>query len=138
MDVQLNLRVAGHLGKALAKLVRHRTTATDHDARTGGVKIDAKTLVRTLHLDTGDRRVGHLRVEVIADLPILDHIVDVLLAASEPARLPIRGDSQPEAVGIYFLPHQFSSFFAELGVGENPARSASSSVANHTSAIVRP
>ena len=78
---------------------------------TGGVHVDAQAVTGALDLDAADRRVRELVHEVVADLPVLDDVVDVLLTGGEPAGLPLGGDTEAEAVGIDLLTHQ-SSFFS--------------------------
>ena len=76
--------------------------ATDHDARTGGVNVDADLVAGALDLDTADSsrlELGHQRT---TDLPVLGEVV-LVLALAEPAALPVGGDTQPEAVRIDLL-----------------------------------
>ena len=57
LDVQLDLGVAGHLGEVGAELVGLGAPATDDDARTCGVHVDAQAITGALDLDAADRRV---------------------------------------------------------------------------------
>ena len=54
-DVELHLRVAGDLGEQGAQLVGLGATATDDDARAGGVDVDADLVAGALDLDAADR-----------------------------------------------------------------------------------
>ena len=54
-------------------------TATDDDARTGGVHVDAQAIAGALDLDAADGGVGKLGHQVVADLPVLDDVVGVVL-----------------------------------------------------------
>ena len=63
-DVQLHLGVAGDLGEQRAQLVGLGATATDDDARTGGVDVDADLVPCALDLDAADR--GPLQRRIIA------------------------------------------------------------------------
>ena len=80
LDVELDLGVAGDLGEPGAEAIGLGATATDDDARTGGVHVDAEAVTGALDLDAADRGVRQLGHEVVADLPVLDDVVDVLLA----------------------------------------------------------
>ena len=53
-DVELDPRIAGDLGDHLAKFVSLSTFTTNHDARTGGVNIDAELVTGALDLDAAD------------------------------------------------------------------------------------
>src|SRR4029079_16737507 len=94
-----------------AQLIGLGAPTADDDARTSGVDVDAQAIARPLHLDAADRRIRELVHQVVADLPVLDEVVDVLLTSGEPAGLPVGGDTEAEAVGIDLLTHQ-SSFFS--------------------------
>src|SRR5690606_3558655 len=92
---------------------------------------DAEAVAGALDLDAADRGVRQLRLEVVADLPVLDDVVRVLLAVSEPARLPVGRDAEPEPVGIDLLSHQAlpsSSRCADASASP-PALSTASSAA---------
>ena len=82
LDVELHLGVAGDLGEAGTEAVGLGTTATDDDARTGGVHVDPEAVTGALDLDAADRGVRQLGHEEVADLPVLDDVVDVLLAVA--------------------------------------------------------
>ena len=57
LDVELHLVVAGDLGEPGAQPVGLGATATDDDARTGGVDVDAQAVTGALDLDAADRGV---------------------------------------------------------------------------------
>ena len=71
----------------------------------GGVDVDAQAVAGALDLDAADGRVRQLGHEVVADLPVLDDVVAVLVAVGEPARLPVGGDAEAEPVGVDLLAH---------------------------------
>ena len=75
LDVELHLVVAGDLGEPGAQAVGLGATATDDDARAGGVHVDPQPVTGALDLDAADRGVRQLRHEVVADLPVLDDVV---------------------------------------------------------------
>ena len=84
LDVELDLVVAGDLGEAAAEAVGLGATAADDDAGAGGVDVDPQAVAGALDLDPADRGVRQLGHEVVADLPVLDDVVAVLLVG-EPA-----------------------------------------------------
>ncbi len=53
LDVELDLGVAGDLGEPGAEAVGLGATATDDDARAGGVDVDAEAVTGALDLDRG-------------------------------------------------------------------------------------
>src|SRR5438045_105245 len=87
-----------------ARTVGSSARPADDDARAGGVHVDAQAVTRALDLDTAHGSTLELAHEVVADLPVLDQVVGVL-AVGEPARLPVGGDTETEAVGIDLLAH---------------------------------
>ena len=106
-------------------------TAADHDARTGGVDVDANAVTRALDLDARNAGAVEARLEQLADLDVLGDVVAVTLAGlgavGEPTRHVVGGDSQTEAVGVYLLSHYFfPAFLAAL------TTSASAGVASTT------
>ena len=107
-DVELDLVVAGDLGEPGAELVGLGAPTTDHDARAGGVDVDAELVTGALDLDAADRRIGQQTHDVVADLPVLGEVL-LVVAIAEPAALPLGGDTEAEAVGVDFLAHQASS-----------------------------
>ena len=105
LDVELHLGVARDLGEPGAEAVGLAATAADHDAGTCGVHVDAELVARALDLDAADGGMGEVTHHVVADLPVLDHELAVLVAVGEPARLPLGGDAQAEPVRIDLLTH---------------------------------
>jgi hypothetical protein len=73
------------------------------------VHVDPQSVAGALDLDAADGRVRELRHQVVADLPVLDDVVAVLVAVGEPAGLPVGRDAEPEAVRVDLLAHQFTS-----------------------------
>ncbi len=106
LDVEVDLRVAGDLEQAGPEPVGLGAAAADHDARPRRVHVHPEAVTRPLDLDAAHRRVWELASQVVADLPILDQGVLVLLLVGEPARLPVGGDPETESVGIDLLAHQ--------------------------------
>jgi hypothetical protein len=84
LDVEVDLRVAGDLEQTLAQAVGLGAPATDDDARARGVDVDAQAVTRALDLDPADGRAHELLLQVVADLPVLDEAVAVLLVLGEP------------------------------------------------------
>src|SRR5205823_3817329 len=78
------------------------------------------------------RRRLELPHQVPADLPVLREVV-LVLALAEPARLPVGGDAQPEAVRIDLLTHQPSSFSSSA-----PASSTGSTASTPSSSASTP
>ncbi len=77
-DVELDLLVAGDLGDHLAQLVGLCTTTTDHDARTGGVDVDAELVAGALDLDAADRGGFEQFHDRVTDLPVLGEVLLVV------------------------------------------------------------
>ena len=111
LDVELHLVVAGDGGEPGAEAVGLGAAAADDDAGAGGVHVDPEAVTGALDLHAADGGVGQLRHEEVADLPVLDDEVAVLLAIGEPARLPLGGDPEPEPIGVDLLTHHFCSSF---------------------------
>src|SRR5205823_2458115 len=82
---------------------------TDHDARARGVHVDAQAITRALDLDPAHRGALELTLEVVADLPVLDEALAVLLVLGEPPRLPVGGDAEAEPVRVDLLSHYCSA-----------------------------
>ena len=106
LDVELDLRVAADLAQSFAQALGLRAAATDHDARTRGVHVDAQAVTRALDLDAAHRGALELLAQVVADLPVLDEELGVLLLVGDPARLPVGGDTEAEPVGVDLLTHR--------------------------------
>ena len=134
LDVELHLGVAGDLGQPAAQAVGLGASAPDHDARARGVHVDAQAVAGALDLDPADGRVRQLRHQVVADLPVLDDDVAVLLAIGEPARLPLGGDAEPEPVRVDLLTHQLFSSSASSPASSEAASSSASSASSARSA----
>jgi hypothetical protein len=66
--------------------------------------IHSETVSCAFNLDTADGCVGEFRSEEVADFPVFDDVILVLLICV-PARFPISGDPESEAVGVNFLTH---------------------------------
>src|SRR6056297_2167571 len=139
-DVELDLRVAGDLGDQLAQLVGLGATATDHDARTSRVDVDAQLVTGALDLDTADRsrlETGH---DLLTDRPVLGEVV-LVLALREPTRLPVGGHSQTEAVRIDLLTHYLVSsssarWFSSSDCASSLALPSAPAVASAVSSVV--
>ena len=134
LDVQLHLGVAGDLGEPGAQLVGLGAAATDDDARPGGVDVDPHPVTGALDLDAADGRLREQLHDVVADLPVLGEVVDVLLVG-EPAALPVGGDAEPEAVRIDLLTHQ-ASLFSSSGFSSSGVSSSVSSPARRRLVVV--
>src|SRR5262249_24087107 len=109
LDVELDLRVAADLAQPLAKALGLGATAADDDAGTRGVHVDPEAVTGALDLDAAHRGALELAPQVVADLVVLDEELGVFLLVGDPARLPVGGDAEPEAVGIDLLTHRYSS-----------------------------
>ena len=107
------------------------SAATDHDARAGGVDVDADAVTRALDLDVADTGTVELRLQQSTDLDVLGHVVRVALTRlgriREPPRHVVGGDAQAEAVRVDFLSRYLLAFFWVAG-----AVSATSGVARTT------
>ena len=111
------------LSRPGAQAVGLGAAATDDDARTRGVDVDAQPVTGALDLDPAHHGAHELRPQVVADLPVLDEQVLVLLVLGEPPRLPVGGDAEAEPVRVDLLAHYFSPF------DESPDSSVASSSA---------
>src|SRR6056297_2772845 len=122
-DVELDLWVAGDLGDQLTDLVGLGAATSDHDARTGRVHVDTQLVTGALDLDATDRRRLETLHDLLADGPVLGEVV-LVLTLGEPARLPVGGHSQAEAVRIDLLTHYL---VAPSSSASLPPRDASAS-----------
>src|SRR5690606_32763263 len=106
--------LAGELLEVSADALCFSSTATDHDARTSGVNVDADAVAGALDLDVRDTGAVELRLQQVTDLDVLGHVVCVTLArlrrVREPTRHVVRGDSEAEAVRVYLLSHYLLAF----------------------------
>ena len=105
LDVEVDLRVAGDLGEVGTQPVGFGAAPADHDAGARGVDVDAEPVTGPLDLDAAHRGALELLAQVVADLPVLDEAVRVLLALGEPTGLPVGGDPEPESVRVDLLAH---------------------------------
>src|SRR5690606_17714055 len=112
-DVELNL-LAGELLEVGADALGLGAAAADHDARAGGVDVDADAVTRALDLAVADARAVELLLQELADLDVLGHVVGVALArlrrVGEPSRHVVRGDAEAEAVRVDLLSHYLLAF----------------------------
>src|SRR4029453_12485789 len=127
LDVELHLGVAGDLGQPGRQAVGLGPPAPDHDARPRGVHVDPQAIPGALDLDPADGGMGQLAHQEVADLPVLDDVVAVLVAVGEPARLPVGRDAEPEAIGIDLLTHYSSPPARSSASGSSPSSSVGSS-----------
>jgi hypothetical protein len=130
-DVQLDL-LAGELLEVGADALGLGAAATDHDARAGGVDVDANAVTRALDLDVAHSGAVEVRLQELADLDVLGHVVGVALSGlrrvGEPTRHVVGGDAEAEAVRVYLLAHYLLAFLV-LAAG---AASAASGVESTT------
>src|SRR6185503_10915663 len=105
LDVEVDLRVAGDLQQPRTEAVGLRPATADHDAGPRGVHVDAQAVTRALDLHPADGRVRQLLAQVVADPPVLDEAVLVLLTIGEPPRLPVGGHAEAEPVRVDLLTH---------------------------------
>src|SRR5919202_515599 len=107
-DVQLDL-LARQLLELRADAVGLRAAAPDHDARAGGVDVDADPVPGALDLDAADARALHALRHELADGHVLLDVVAVALPALGPGREPpalvLGGDAEAEPVRVDLLPH---------------------------------
>src|SRR5262245_53516720 len=134
LDVELHLGVAGDLGQPGPQAVGLGPTAPDDDARARGVHVDPQAVTGALDLDPADGGMGQLAHQEVADLPVLDDVVAVLVTVGEPAGLPVGGDTQPEAVRVDFLTHRYSSSDSSSDVSSAGDSSSVSVVSSSASA----
>ena len=100
-DVELDL-LAGELLEVGADALGLGATAADHDARTGGVDVDANAVTGALDLDLANRRAPC--PSEVADRDVfLDVVAAYCLSANQ--RHLVGGDAQAEPVRVYFLTH---------------------------------
>ena len=103
-DVQLDL-LAGELLELAADAVGLGATATDHDARTGGVDVHPDPVTGALDLDLGDAGPLHALGQEPADRDVLADVGLVELVGV-PAALVVGGDAEAETVRVDLLTHQ--------------------------------
>src|SRR5690606_2600881 len=129
-DVELDL-LAGELLEVGADALGLGAAPADHDARAGGVDVDADAVTRALDLDLRHTGAVELRLQHFAALDVLGHEVGVALTGLGGGRGPPRrvggGGAQTEAVGVDLLAHYLPAFFAAV-----PSATSSSGVASTT------
>src|SRR4029079_12349742 len=103
-DVQLHL-LAGELLELAADAVGLGATATDHDARAGGVDVHPHPVTGALDLDLGDTGPLHPLGQELADRDVLTDVGLVQLVGVPPA-LVVGGDAETEPVRVDLLAHQ--------------------------------
>ena len=107
-DVQLDL-LTRQLLELDAQAVGLCTTATDDDARTSGVQVDANAVTRALDAHLGDAGALEVVGQELADRDVFGHVIRVALSlgggVGEPARPVVSGDSQTEPAGVDLLTH---------------------------------
>ncbi len=102
-DVQLDL-LAGQLLEVAADAVGLGATATDDDAGTGGVDVNADAVAGALDLDLGDAGALHaLRHHATNGNVFLDVVLVQLVGV--PAGLEVRADAEAEPVRVNLLAH---------------------------------
>jgi hypothetical protein len=113
-DVQGDL-LAGHLVQVGPDAVGLGAPAADDHARPRRVDVDPHPVAGALDLHPGDAGVAQVPLEVPADLDVLVQVLLVVLLA-EPARLPVGGDTQAEAVRVDLLSHYEASLESTMTV----------------------
>src|ERR1700722_11119757 len=107
LDVDKNIFALGAALQLGLQFVDFRALAPDDDSGTRRLDNDAQLVARTLDLDRAYAR----RLELVLQLGLqLDVFVQLLvvIALSEPARLPGLGVAQAKTVRMDFLSHCFS------------------------------
>ncbi len=102
-DVQLDL-LGGQLLELAPDAVGLGAAATDDDARTRGVDVDADAVPRALDLHLGDAGPVHALGHELADRDVFLDVVLVQLVGVPPG-LEVRGDAEPEPMRVNLLAH---------------------------------
>ena len=102
-DVELDL-LAGQLLQVGTDPVGLGATAADDDAGTGGVDVHPDPVAGALDLHVGDPGALQAAGQQPTDRDVFLDVLGVLLVGV-PARLPVGGDAEPEAVRIDLLAH---------------------------------
>ena len=101
--------LAGQLFELGANLLGLGATASDDDARTGGVDVHAHAVTGTLDDDTGHARTLEILVHDLADLVVFEHEITVALAdlvgIGEPLRAMALSDAQTVSERVDLLTH---------------------------------
>jgi hypothetical protein len=107
-DVQLNL-LTGELLELRAKLVSLSATATNYDAWTCGVDVNANTIASTLNVNACNTSALETSGHHAADRNVFLYVISVTLALlgaiGKPARAVIRGDTKAVPVWVNLLSH---------------------------------
>src|SRR6202008_2737343 len=109
-DVQLDL-LARQLLQVGADAVGLGAAATDDDARTRGVDVDANPVTGAFDLHVGDACALETGGQQPTDRDVFLDVVLVLLVGIPPG-LTVGGDTEPEAVGVDLLAHYCEPPFA--------------------------
>src|SRR5205807_4064159 len=107
------------------------------DARPCGVHVDTEAVTSALDLHTAHGRPLELAHQVVADAPVLDQVVGVL-PVREPARLPVGGNTEAEAVGVDLLAHYLSCSLSSAAASGSASASGSGAGAATSASAVSP
>src|SRR5437588_2260848 len=110
LDVDVDLAV-DHLLQLVAQLVDLGALASDDDAGTRGVDIDAHLVGRALDVDLRDSGVGEALFQIVAKLQIAMQRLGVSLPG-KPAGVPRLVDTKPKSVGVDLLTQDSLRYFA--------------------------
>src|SRR5262249_3583953 len=100
VDVLLGERV-----QLFAQRVDLDARLADDDARARGVDVDRDPLLVLADQDVGQPRVRELRVDVLADLDVLEDVAREFLLAGVPVGLPVVDDAYAETPWMDLLAH---------------------------------
>ena len=95
----------------LAERVDLDAGLADHDPGAGGEDVDRDPLLVLADQDVGQAGVAELRVDVVADLDVLEDVLRELLLPDVPVGLPVVDDADPQAAGMHLLAHQATASF---------------------------
>ena len=84
LDVELDGVVAGDLAQTGPETIGLGALTTNDDSRSGRMHVYTDLVAGALHLHAADGSVGEFSHEVLADLPVLEQVVGVLLPCGEP------------------------------------------------------
>src|SRR5204863_2376425 len=101
VDVDEGL-LAGELAELLLELLDLRALLADDDPRARGMDVDLRLARGALDLDLRDAGVVEALLQEVPDLRVLVQQLRVL-AAREPARVPVLDDTQAEALRMDLL-----------------------------------
>src|SRR5262249_34612994 len=134
LDVDVDLAV-DELLQLVAELVDLGALASDDDAGTGGVDVDAHLVRGALDVDLRDPGVGEALLQVIAELEVAMQRLGVGLAG-EPARVPRLVESQPKSVRVYFLTQGSLRYFRARARPLPPLRSLTAFTSSDTCTVM--